>query len=113
MPEDKGVLEVGTDDWDGRGVILSVRDNGCGIAAKDLGKVFNPFFTTKKQGQGTGLGLSVSYSLMRHYGGNITVQSEEGQWAEFRVWILAEPEFVEEEETLMEKLAATDETGVS
>jgi two-component system, NtrC family, sensor kinase len=113
MPDEEGTLEIGTNDWDGRGVMLSVRDNGCGIAAENLAKVFDPFFTTKKQGQGTGLGLSVSYSLMRHYGGKITVRSEEGQWTEFRVWILAEPEFVEEEETLMEKLAATDESGMT
>lgn len=113
MREDGGTLEIGTDNWDGRGVILSVRDNGCGIAAENLARVFDPFFTTKKQGQGTGLGLSVSYSLMRHYGGNITVRSEEGQWTEFRVWILAEPEFVDVEETLMEKQpGCREESGV-
>ncbi|MFQ5995861.1 MAG: ATP-binding protein [Acidiferrobacterales bacterium] len=85
-----GAIEVMTEDWDENGVVISVRDNGIGIAPDQLGRVFDPFFTTDVH-NGTGLGLSVSYGLIRRYGGEITVQSELGQGSIFQVWLLAEP----------------------
>jgi two-component system NtrC family sensor kinase len=48
-----------------KGVVTRVRDNGEGIPAEALGQVFNPFYSTKQPGEGTGLGLSVSYSIIR------------------------------------------------
>lgn len=87
-----GVLALSTRDWEDRGVAISVRDTGEGIAPEYLSRIFDPFFTTKKS-QGTGLGLSISYALVERYGGNITVESKPGQGAEFTVWLLGEPEF--------------------
>lgn len=62
---------------------ISVADNGNGISAKLLDKIFQPFFTTKPAGQGTGLGLSLSYDMVRALGGELKVESKEGEGAEF------------------------------
>lgn len=59
-------------------VILSIKDNGCGIPAEVLPRVFEPFFTTKDIGQGTGLGLSMAYSVVAQHHGCIDLQSEQG-----------------------------------
>ena len=66
-------------------VEVSVRDSGPGIQAEHLSKLFEPFFTTKPVGQGTGLGLSVSYQVIQEAGGRIEVASDEGRGAEFTV----------------------------
>ena len=63
--------------------ILSIRDNGTGIEAKNLDKIFDPFFTTKDVGEGMGLGLSISYSIVQEYGGKILVKTEPGKFCEF------------------------------
>ncbi len=64
---------------EGRQFSVSVKDNGNGIPQKIKDKVFNPFFTTKPSGQGTGLGLSLSYDIVKAHGGNINVESKEGE----------------------------------
>jgi len=92
---DGGTLSLATRDWDDRGVTVSVKDTGQGIRAEDLSRIFDPFFTTKKT-QGTGLGLSISYALVERYGGRIGVDSTYGAGAEFTVWLLAEPRYLEE-----------------
>jgi len=66
-------------------VTISVRDNGIGIPNSISSKIFQPFFTTKPTGQGTGLGLSLSYDIIKAHRGEITVVSEEGKFAEFIV----------------------------
>ena len=66
-------------------VALSVEDDGCGIAPEDLPHIFDPFFTTKGVGQGTGLGLSVSYGIVEDHGGVIHVKSERGHGSRFVV----------------------------
>ena len=66
-------------------VELSVRDNGMGIPEKVLDKIFNPFFTTKPAGQGTGLGLSLSYDIIKAHGGEIKVETKELEATEFRI----------------------------
>ena len=65
-------------------VEIKVRDNGMGISKKALDKIFQPFFTTKPSGQGTGLGLSLSYEIITQgHGGEIRVETQEGEFAEF------------------------------
>jgi signal transduction histidine kinase len=64
-------------------VEIKVGDNGNGIQPKVLDKIFQPFFTTKPTGQGTGLGLSLSYDIVKAHGGELKVETKEGQWAEF------------------------------
>jgi signal transduction histidine kinase len=64
-------------------VDISVKDNGMGIAQKVLDKIYQPFFTTKPTGQGTGLGLSLSYDIIKAHGGEIKVETKEGEGAEF------------------------------
>ena len=63
-------------------LVVAVRDNGCGIPADKLSRIFDPFYTTGDVGTGTGLGLSISHSIINSHGGTLTAQSEEGQWAE-------------------------------
>ena len=64
-------------------VSINVKDNGKGIPQKIIDKIFQPFFTTKPTGQGTGLGLSLSYDIIKAHGGEIKVKSKEGEGSEF------------------------------
>jgi signal transduction histidine kinase len=69
---------------EGRGEVkIIVKDNGNGIPQKVLDKIFQPFFTTKPTGQGTGLGLSLSYDIIKAHGGELKVETQEGQGAGF------------------------------
>ncbi len=62
---------------------LKIRDNGLGISPKFIDKIYQPFFTTKPTGQGTGLGLSLSYDIIKAHQGDLKVASAEGEFAEF------------------------------
>jgi signal transduction histidine kinase len=64
-------------------VEIKVKDNGNGIPQKTLDKIFQPFFTTKPTGEGTGLGLSLSYDIVKAHGGELKVNTKEGEGAEF------------------------------
>ena len=64
-------------------VEISVADNGNGIPQKILDKIFQPFFTTKPTGQGTGLGLSLAYDIIKAHGGELKVETKEGEGSEF------------------------------
>ncbi len=79
---DKGELlittELGGLEGSSPVLIIQFRDNGAGIAPKDIRNVFDPFFTTKEPGKGTGLGLSVSFKIIERLGGVITAHSDEG-----------------------------------
>ncbi|MFO7713225.1 two-component system sensor histidine kinase NtrB [Desulfosarcina sp.] len=66
-------------------ITVEVSDTGHGIAKENLLRIFDPFFTTKPTGEGTGLGLSVSYGIIKGHGGNITVKSEPGRGAAFTI----------------------------
>ena len=73
----------------GRGVEIRVTDNGNGIPQKVMDKIFQPFFTTKPTGQGTGLGLSLSYDIVtKGHGGELNVETKEGEGT---VFIIALP----------------------
>ncbi len=111
LPESgDGLVQIKTRNWDDKGVVVSVHDNGEGIPKETLGEIFNPFYSTKQPGKGTGLGLSVSYSIIRQFGGNITVESGPGKGTKFSVWILKEPEFMSDEESIAAQLASIEKT---
>ena len=79
------VLHATTRDL-GDSVEIRIRDNGTGIPAEVMEKMFNPFFTTKPAGEGTGLGLSMSHDIIvKQHGGTIDVDTEPGEYTEFRI----------------------------
>jgi signal transduction histidine kinase len=72
---------------------IEIADTGEGIPEENLQRIFDPFFTTKQVGQGTGLGLSLSYSIVKKHGGRIEVSSKPGQGTAFRILLpLRQPE---------------------
>ena len=81
----------------GEGVVIAVRDDGKGIAPEHLPRIFDPFFTTKPVGQGSGLGLSVSYGILRDHGGRLEAESEVGKGTTFRVRLPLKPSSQEED----------------
>ncbi|MFD1144845.1 sensor histidine kinase [Larkinella insperata] len=79
-------VQVMTRRIDSENIEIRVRDNGCGIPAPVLTKIYQPFFTTKPTGQGTGLGLSLSYDIVtKGHGGELIVDTEEGKFTEFTI----------------------------
>ena len=82
---------------------LSISDDGPGIANEDLDKVFDPFFTTKQIGEGTGLGLSMSYGIIHQHGGDIWVESLPGEGATFHIEIPITGPFAESDSPATEK----------
>jgi two-component system NtrC family sensor kinase len=71
----------------GTGAVITVNDNGNGIPQKIVDKIFQPFFTTKPTGQGTGLGLSLSYDIIKAHGGEIRVETKEGEGTTFKIYL--------------------------
>lgn len=76
----------------GRYVRIAVEDTGCGISPGDINRIFDPYFSTKGHGYGTGLGLSTVYGIVRKLKGDITVESKPGKGTRFTVYIPALPE---------------------
>jgi signal transduction histidine kinase len=79
-------VKVMTRNTDGM-VVIAVADNGNGIPQKVVDKIFQPFFTTKPTGEGTGLGLSLSYDIVKAHGGELDVETKEGEETTFSVRI--------------------------
>jgi two-component system NtrC family sensor kinase len=71
-------------------VMITVKDNGGGIPEKVREKIFQPFFTTKPTGQGTGLGLSLSYDIVKAHGGELRVETREGEGSEFIIQLITQ-----------------------
>ena len=89
----KHAMESGGKIWlttrsEERHVLVSIQDNGCGIAEDNLNKLFDPFFTSKPVGVGTGLGLSISYSIIKAHNGEIEVESELNNGTTFNISFL-------------------------
>jgi len=86
-----GVVKVRTRNLPGGHVELVVSDEGQGISPEVLGRIFDPFFTTKPEGKGTGLGLAVSYGIIRDHRGRIEVHSRVGEGTEVQVVLPTAP----------------------
>ena len=84
MAPQGGVLKIVTHEQDGF-VLVMVQDSGCGIVNDKIGSIFAPFYTTKREGEGTGLGLSNCYGIIIRHQGMIHVESEVGEGALFTV----------------------------
>jgi signal transduction histidine kinase len=84
--DEKPAISIRSKEAGGK-VLVSVRDNGTGIDPVHLDKIFDPFFTTKDVGEGMGLGLSISYRILREQGGNLSARSEKGKYTEFTLEI--------------------------
>ncbi len=80
---------------DGDYVRISIKDQGVGIDEKYIEKIFNPFFTTKEKGKGTGLGLAMVYSIIKQHSGYIYVNSQKGIGSEFQIYLPAVKEKAE------------------
>jgi len=81
---DRGKVSIRTR-ADGEAVHVEISDSGSGIAEENLGRIFDPFFTTKPVGKGTGVGLSISYGIVKKHGGRIEVGSKPGHGTTFRI----------------------------
>ena len=99
-----GTLTLRTLVREDRRVCVEVGDDGPGIPAEVLPKIFDPFFSTKKQGRGTGLGLSVSFGIVRDHGGELLVDSRAGSGTTFSVVF---PAYVAQEASAQKELSAS------
>ena len=83
MPDGGTLTLVAAADNDARTVVLTVADTGHGIDAADMGHIFEPFYTTKKEGSGVGLGLSTSFGIVERHGGTLSLESRKGEGTTF------------------------------
>lgn len=83
--EESGQIEVTTAKADEEMVSITIRDTGCGMPQAIVDRIWEPFFTTKEVGQGIGLGLALTYNIVKEHGGKIEVESSEGEGSHFKV----------------------------
>ena len=93
--EEGGCLDITGSKINAKTIELVIKDTGCGIPEESLKKIYEPFFSTKKDQNGTGLGLSITYGLVKKLGGTISVQSSEGVGTCFTITL---PVKIQEEE---------------
>ena len=86
-------------------VVISMIDTGCGISERNLKRIFDPFFTSKDVGRGTGLGLSVSHGIVEAHGGLIEVESKVGEGSTFRVFLPLTPPPAESQRKISEAVS--------
>jgi len=82
---ESGLVELSTDTVDDTMVSIMIRDTGCGIAQDMIDRIWDPFFTTKEVGKGIGLGLALTYNIVKRHGGDIQVESRIGEGSRFTV----------------------------
>ena len=82
---DGGRITISTRGHDDGSLAVEVSDTGIGIAPENVAKIYDPFYTTKGVGRGTGLGLAVSYGIVQEHAGHISVESIPGQGTTFRI----------------------------
>lgn len=87
----RGTLTITSSYDDNKFLVINIKDTGCGIPKKDINKLFDPFFTTKKVGKGTGLGLAVTYGIIKSHQGLIEVKSTVGEGTEFIIKFPVKP----------------------
>jgi signal transduction histidine kinase len=89
---DEGWVELTTGRSNDAHVFIKIRDNGQGIGPDATDKIWDPFFTTKEVGKGLGLGLALTYDIVKRHGGRIQVESRPGEGCEFTVLLPLRPE---------------------
>ena len=82
-----GTLRISTGANGTEEVMVEFADSGSGIPPEAIGKIFEPFYTTKPPGRGTGLGLTICYGIVEENGGRISVESQPGQGTTFRLFV--------------------------
>lgn len=96
--QERGTVTVTSRAGPGGSVEVAIADTGCGIPADRIGRIFDPFYTTKQDSRGTGLGLSIAYGIVTSHRGSISVESEVGKGSTFRITLPAASEVPEEVE---------------
>ena len=94
----------------GNYVKISISDSGCGMDKKTQKRVFEPFFSTKPRGEGSGLGLSSVYGIIKNHGGTVTVYSEKGVGSTFNIFLPAVSKIVKEMEKVSRKIVTGHDT---
>jgi len=97
--QERGTITVASRATADGAVEVSISDTGCGIPPDRIGRIFDPFYTTKQDSRGTGLGLSIAYGIVTSHRGSISVESEVGKGSTFRVTLPAASEVPEEVES--------------